>query len=272
MPDLLVAVLALALGLLVGLWVGATYAIRLAARRRAALGAHAQLARLWPAELPERSAADILAGVVRIVLGGQVFELPVLPRAASRAWLESLDVRFATLASELEAAGNDTPAIMARLVAEADALYDMLLSYDQHGELPSKAEIDVLATDTEILRAVLEVWRAVNPLAATVAATTESPTQTPSDELLTTPPSPTAGSPASSSASSRTSSSSSTSTPPPTDTSERPTPSSSGSSRPSASARSSRTTSASTAAGGRATRRRSRSTAVGSPAPRSRPR
>ena len=243
MPDLLVAVLALALGLLVGLWAGATYAIRLAARRRADLGAHAQLARLWPAELPARSAADILAGVVRVSLGGRIFELPVLPRAASRAWLSNLDSRFADLATELEAAGNDTPAIMARLVAEADALYDMLLSYDQHGVLPPKAEIDALATDTEILRAVLEVWRAVNPLAATVAeTTTESRNPTPSVEPPTTPPPRTAGPPDTSSASSPTSSSSSTSTPAATGSSEAAPPISSEWSRPSESAPSSPTT------------------------------
>lgn len=193
MPDLLVAGLALALGLLVGSGAGVVYGLRLAARRRAALGAHAQLARLWPAEIPGRSAADILAGVVRVSLGGSTYELPVLPRAASRAWLESLDARFAVLANELEAAGNDTPLIMARLVAEADALYDMLLSYDQQHVLPPKAEIDAVATDTEILRAVLEVWRAVNPLAATVAESTSVPTPTPSPVRRTTRRRPTAG-------------------------------------------------------------------------------
>lgn len=249
MPDPLVAVLALALGALAGFWGGATYALRLAARRRAELGAHAQFARLWPAELPARSAADILAGVVRVALGGHVYELPVLPRGASRAWLESLDARFADLANELEAAGNDAPVIMARLVAEADALYDMLLSYDQHDVLPPKAEIDAVATDTEILRAVLEVWRAVNPLAATVAETTESRTQTRSPEQPTMPPTPTAGSLASSSASSPTSSSSSTSTPPRTASSGDPSRSSSTWSRPSESGPSSPTTDASTADG-----------------------
>lgn len=186
MPDLLAALLALALGLLVGLWAGATYGIRLAARRRASIGAHAQLARLWPAELPARSSADILAGVVRVSLGGTVYELPVLPRAASRAWLESLDTRFAALAAELEAAGNDAPMIMTRLVAEADALYDMLLSYDQHHVLPSREDIDATATDTEILRAVLEVWRAVNPLAATVAEASSAEIPTPSPARRTT--------------------------------------------------------------------------------------
>lgn len=268
MPDLLVAFLALALGLLVGLWAGASFGLRLAARRRAGLGTHAQLARLWPAELPARSATDILAGVIRVSLGGQVYELPVLPRAASRAWLASLDDRFAALAQELEAAGNDTPAIMARLVAEADALYEMLLAYDQAGALPTRDDIDAIATDTEILRAVLEVWRAVNPLAATVAETSV-PTPTLSPERRTSQPMPTDGARASSSASSPTSSSSSTSTPPRTALSNAPAASSSGSSKPSGSAPSSPTTSASTAAGSRRRAGR-RSGAAGSSARSSR--
>ena len=242
MPDLLVAGLALALGLLVGSGAGLVYGLRLAARRRAALGAHAQLARLWPAEIPGRSAADILAGVIRVTLGGSTYELPVLPRAASRAWLESLDARFADLANELESAGNDTPLIMARLVAEADALYDMLLRYDQTHVLPSKADIDAVATDTEILRAVLEVWRAVNPLAATVAEASV-PTQTPSLERRTSPPPSTAGTPTTSPESSPTSSSSSSSTPPRTESPTGQPASSNDSSKPSESAPSSPTTS-----------------------------
>jgi hypothetical protein len=268
MPDLLTAVLALALGLLVGLGAGVAYGLRLAARRRAGLGAHAQLARLWPAELPTRSASDILAGVIRVSLGGRVFELPVLPRAASRAWLENLDSRFADLAIDLEAAGNDAPVIMARLVAEADALYDMLLSYDQAGVLPPRAEIDAVATDTEILRGVLEVWRAVNPLAATVAETTEPPERgspTPSPRPPTMPPTPTAGTPDTSSASSPTSSSSSTSTPARTASSERARRNTNGSSKRSASARCSPTTTGNTPAGSRAALR-SRSVDLASPA------
>lgn len=265
--DPLVAVLALALGLLVGLWAGAGLGLRLAARRRAALGAHAQLARLWPAELPGRSAADILAGVVRVSLGGTAYELPVLPRAASRAWLEQLDARFAELARDLEKAGNDAPVIMSRLVSEADALYDMLLSYDEHRVLPSRDDIDAIATDTEILRAVLEVWRAVNPLAATVAEASVL-TPTPSPEPRTSPPASTAGVQPSSSATSPTSSSSGTSTPPRTASSAPRTRSSSGSSERSGSAPSSPTTRASTRAGARA--RAARSPLAPSPAPSSR--
>lgn len=193
MESVLIAGFALAFGVLAGFWAGATRAIRIERARRAALGTHAQLARLWPAELPQRSAADILAGVIRVSLGGTWYELPVLPRAASRAWLGSLDARFASLAADLEAAGNDAPLILSRLVAESDGLYEMLLSYDQADVLPPKADIDAIATDVEILRAVLEVWRAVNPLAVTIAeGTSPSPSGT-SPEPSTTPPSGTAG-------------------------------------------------------------------------------
>lgn len=92
-------VLALALGLTLGVGLGAAYATRIAAIRRAALGTHTQLARIWPETMPDRSAADMLAGLIRIHLGGETYELPVLPRGASRRWLQSLDQRFADLAA-----------------------------------------------------------------------------------------------------------------------------------------------------------------------------
>lgn len=251
MTDPITVLLALGLGLVIGALAGVRAGISFAVRRRAALGAHAQLARLWPGELPERSAADILAGVIRVRLGGQTYELPVLPRGASRRWLESLDARFAALAAELEAAGNDTPAIMVRLVAEADGLYDMLLAYDAAGSglLPPKADIDEVASDTEILRAVLEVWRAANPLAASLIEGSGATTPGGSPAPQTSPRRPMAGARRSSSGS-PTSSSSPTSTRPRTASSTTRARSSSGSSRRSASARASSTTAGPTPAGG----------------------
>ena len=193
--DLLVAALILALGFLLGVGFGAARAFRLAAQQRAARGANAALARFWPEQMPNRSAADILAGRIRIVLGGSVYDLPVLPRGASRRWIESLDARFHSLAGAMDAAGDDTPQIIALLLSQSDGLYEMLLTYDQSGVLPPRDEIDEQATDIEILRAVLEVWRAANPLAATLAGmeTDEPPTNGSSPELPSTPPSPTAG-------------------------------------------------------------------------------
>lgn len=194
--EVVAVALALTAGFLVGLNVGVRRALAAVAKRRAIAGTNAQLSRLWPAELPSRSAADIIAGLVRVSLGGMEYELPVLPRASSRQWINSLNDRFAALAAELDQAGNDTPQILTRLVAESDGLYDMLLSYDASHVLPPREEIDELATDAEILRSVIEVWRAVNPLADILAEQTrtddEPPTST-SPVPSSSPPRPTGG-------------------------------------------------------------------------------
>lgn len=164
-----VPILTLALGFLAGLGVGAARAFALERRRRAIAGMNVEMARFWPPTLPGRTAADILAGVVRIVLGGVEYELPILPRAASRRWLASLDVRFASLINDMESAGDDADVILRRLASETTAMYELLRSYDQAGTLPPAEDIDEYVTDVEILRAVLEVWRAAHPLAATLA-------------------------------------------------------------------------------------------------------
>lgn len=190
----LTAALALALGFLLGLGVGAARAYRMAATRRAAAGASGALARIWPETMPARSAADIMAGRIRVVLGAYSYDLPVLPRRQSREWLASLDSRFATLAAALDEA--DTPLILSLLATETDALYDLLLEYDRAHQLPPRAAIDDFATDAEILRAVLEVWAALHPLAATlVAASEETPTGGTSPVASSTSPAPTAGAP-----------------------------------------------------------------------------
>lgn len=198
MDQLVPVALALALGFLAGLGAGAVRGFRLARERQAAAGLNARMARLWPAELPARSAVDILAGRIQVVLGGRTYSLPVLPRAASRRWLEGLDLRFALLAADLEDAGNDTPSILNRLMTETDGLYEMLRSYDQAGVLPDAADVDEFVTDVEILRAVLEVWRAANPLAASLGEQTGPPMDGTSPEPPSSSPSPTGGTLASS--------------------------------------------------------------------------
>lgn len=194
MTDVLAVALALGLGFVLGLGVGAVRALRVEARRRAAAGVSAQMARLWPTELPERSAADIIAGIIRVVLGGRVYELPVLPRAPSRRWLESLDVGWADALSDVSESGNDQGAILARLMAYHDELYALLKSYDTGNVLPPIEDIDEYATDAEIFRAVVEVWRAANPLAATLAGMA-SPTDGTSPAASSSSPLPMAGVP-----------------------------------------------------------------------------
>lgn len=195
--EVLAIVLALALGFVLGLVVGARRAFNLVLSGRAVRTASARIARFMPETVPTRSAADILAGRVRVTLGGTTHDLPVLPRGPSKRWLEQLDARFATLAAQLSEAA-DTPAIMGLLVTETDALYDMLLSYDQSGVLPSRDEIDETATDAQILQAVLEVWRAVHPLVDSVTARASATSGT-SSGRPTSPPMPMAGDPSTSS-------------------------------------------------------------------------
>lgn len=197
--DPLAIVLALALGLVIGFVVGARRAFNLMLSGRSVRTTKARVARFMPEGMPARSPEDILAGRVRVTLGGTTHNLPVLPRGPSKRWLEQLDARFATLAMSLDAAA-DTPAILGLLVSETDALYDLLLSYDQSGVLPSRAEIDETATDAQILQAVLEVWRAVHPLVASVveaASLTRGPSSgRPTSSLASTAGDPTSSMPA----------------------------------------------------------------------------
>lgn len=197
--DPLAIVLALALGLVIGFVAGARRAFNLILSGRSVRTTKARIARFMPEGMPVRSPEDILAGRVRVTLGGTTHNLPVLPRGPSKRWLEQLDARFAALAMSLDAAA-DTPTIMGLLVSETDALYDLLLSYDQSGILPSRAEIDETATDAQILQAVLEVWRAVHPLVASVveaASTTSGPSSAlPTSSLASTAGDPTSSMPA----------------------------------------------------------------------------
>lgn len=189
--ELFAVGLALALGFVLGLIVGARRSINLLLAARAVDRASAHVASLMPPTLPTRSAADILAGRIRVVLGTTTYDLPVLPRGPSRRWIEQLDVRFALLLASLAEAGNDE--VLEQLTSEADALYEMLLSYDQSSVLPSRDEIDEAATDAQILQAVIEVWRAANPLVASAVATLA--TAGPSSGPPSLPPIPTASAP-----------------------------------------------------------------------------
>lgn len=191
--ELFAIILALALGFVLGLVAGARRAFNLVLSGRAVRTSSARIASFMSGTLPARSAADILAGRVRVYLGATTHDLPVLPRGPSRRWLDEVDARFTALAVQL-AATADTPEIMTLLVTETDALYDLLLSYDQSGILPSRDEIDETATDAQILYAVLEVWRAAHPLVDNML-TVASPTSGASAVPPSSVPKPTAGVP-----------------------------------------------------------------------------
>lgn len=199
-------------GFVVGVAFGAIRAFRVAAARRAAAGAAAGLASLGLETLPTRTAADILRGRIRVVLGGSAYELRVLPRRASREWLGKLDADFAGLAGALDAAADDKPKILELLASRSDRLLAILREYDVDGVLPAPEFLDEFATDPEIVIAVVEVWRAANPLAAMLAEAASEETNGTSSEQPTPSLSPTDGGPITSTSESPTSNSSPIST------------------------------------------------------------
>jgi hypothetical protein len=164
--------------------------------------------------LPERAPADILSGVARVTLGDRTYVLRALPRRQAAEWNASIDGRLHSLLGGLDEAGNDVSTILPLLVAEPDALFDSLLTYDRDGILPRDL-IDETATNNEILVAVLEVWRAANPFVdAALGALRLAPMLSTLFAPSSTPPAPGAGPPDTSTATKPTNGSSPTSTPP----------------------------------------------------------
>jgi hypothetical protein len=198
MDFLLVLLVGVALGAGLGLLAGAalgarrTYEVigrRAAATRSAATG----FASIGLESLPQRAAADIIAGRVTILLGGFPYTLKVLPRDANAEWRAELDAQFADLVTDLEAAGDDKPAILERLLAHPGKMLDAIRRYDVDDVLPNGEWIDRFATDPEIRIGLVEVWRAANPLAAILTETAGATTGLTSSEQPSTQPSPTAG-------------------------------------------------------------------------------
>jgi hypothetical protein len=114
--------------------------------------------------LPPRSIEDILAERVRLVIGGEVYDLPALVIEKNDEWKASLEADLTGMLAALDEAGNDVGSIVATLSQEPTRLLNLLRSYDATGVLPDDATIRASMTPIGILRAVLEVWRAANPL------------------------------------------------------------------------------------------------------------
>jgi hypothetical protein len=128
-----------------------------------------------------RSAADIVAGRVRLTFGGTTYTLPVRSIKANREWKESLDERLAGLLSVITTAGGDVASVLAMLGTATGPMLDALSEYDHTHVLPPRADLEDLATEMEIVRAIAEVWLAANPLVVIAAnQVTKETTTTPS--------------------------------------------------------------------------------------------
>jgi hypothetical protein len=162
------------------------------------LGAPSPIAGMG-ALLPERTAEDILEGVVRLRFGRPPTEyaVPVLSIAANRRWKAGLEAGLTGMLDAVEQAGDDMGAIMMAFSAASPQMLDALYVYDAAGVLPPRAELEEVATDMEVLLATLEVWTVANPFAELALGIMRGPAQVRLPSLETPePPSspPTSGS------------------------------------------------------------------------------
>ncbi len=114
--------------------------------------------------LPPRSIEDILFERVRLVIGGEVYDLPALVIEDNERWKAELDREMTGLLSALADAGDDMGGILSALTNEPERLLRLLRSYDTSGVLPDDETLRKSLTPLSLVRAVMEVWRAANPL------------------------------------------------------------------------------------------------------------
>ena len=114
--------------------------------------------------LPARSIEDILAERVRLTIGGEAYNLPALNVEDTEAWLGELEGDLRGLLSLVEDAGDDAGKVFAELSAKPARLIDFLIAYDKMGALPDRDGLRRGLTPIGLVKAVLEVWRAANPL------------------------------------------------------------------------------------------------------------
>ncbi len=119
--------------------------------------------------VPLRPDDQVAGGFLVLRLGGQDFEVKVLPMALSRKWLT--DAKTAVSKMKGTAEGLESFEDVADFIAgQSEAMMDLLLSYDALGDkvLPEREWIDTHATDTECYDGWKRVTAATSPLAQEV--------------------------------------------------------------------------------------------------------
>lgn len=117
--------------------------------------------------LPKQSVEDLIAKRVRVTIGGAEYTLAVKSIRDHREWEERLDVELVWLLNTVRDSDTDASGVLAALSASPGRFIDLLLSYDAGNVLPDRDTIEEIETEMGVLLAVLEVWRAAHPLAAT---------------------------------------------------------------------------------------------------------
>lgn len=114
--------------------------------------------------IPSRSAEDFASGVIRVTFGGREVVLEELPMDAMDAWSAVVDERLAGLLRGLDE-GEEVSDVLTQLTGARPLVLDALASYPG---VPPVADLRKSATNAEVLRALMGVWSAANPLVATL--------------------------------------------------------------------------------------------------------
>lgn len=126
---------------------------------------------MFDALLPERSAEDLIGGIVRVRLGSTEYVLPELPIDATDEWAARVDGGLAGLLGMIDELGDKSGLASVFLRArewEAE-LVDALKAYDRSDVLPDHARLRATVTHTQVLFAVMGVWATTaSPLGALV--------------------------------------------------------------------------------------------------------
>lgn len=147
--------------------------------------------------LGPRSLADVFSETVRIRVGQDVYVLPVLPIRENREWKGSMEAVMIGFLADAAREGDDQGAVLTALARDPAPLLDLLVSYDRSGVLPPRDVLEATMTDVGLIVAVMEVWRAANPLVDTGLAWIETgpPDQSDTPEPMSGPPPTTDGRP-----------------------------------------------------------------------------
>lgn len=120
--------------------------------------------------LPKRSAEDIVAGNVRLLLGvgkdQREVILPVLPISGNRIWKEHFN---RVILGVLPSLSSDLSggAMLNLLTGMTDQQLELLVAYDTSGRLPDQQWIEDHVSEPQLLTLLLGVTAAAFPLAAT---------------------------------------------------------------------------------------------------------
>lgn len=115
---------------------------------------------------PLRPDDQVAGGFIVMRLGGESFEVRVLPMALSRQWLPKAKQAVADMRGTAEGLENFED-IADFIAGQSVAMLDLLLAYDALGNksLPEREWIDTHATDGEVYDAWKRVTAATAPLA-----------------------------------------------------------------------------------------------------------